>query len=52
MIPGGRGISSNYSEGLPAQMVLGGWRWLPANISPDALRAMLTVRNTNGEEQR
>jgi len=41
--PGGGGIQSNYSKGLPAQMLSLDRKWFPADISPDAFRAMLTI---------
>jgi len=37
------GIQSNYSEGLPAQMIPYGCKWVPVNTSPNAFRAMLTI---------
>lgn len=42
-LPGGRGIQSNYSDSLPAQITFFSQLWVPAGSSSDALRAMLTV---------
>jgi len=42
-VPGGGGLQSNYSEGLPAQMKPSGRNWVPVGVSPDAFRAMLTL---------
>lgn len=50
-VPGGRGIQSNYSDGLPVQPVLGGWRWVPVGTSCDLLRTMFTIRNVDGMEE-
>ena len=42
-LPEGRGIQSNYTDGLPAQMKPFGCEWVPVDISPEKLRLMLTV---------
>ncbi len=42
-VPGGRGVQSNYPDGLPAQMKPSGCRWIPPDIAPGRHRAMLTV---------
>jgi hypothetical protein len=44
----GRGIQSNYSYGLPAQLMPSGCVWVPTNISSDAFRAMLTIAQGEG----
>jgi hypothetical protein len=44
--PGGRGIQSNYSDGLPAQMIPYGREWLSSATSPDKLQGMLTIGHT------
>jgi len=45
--PDGGGIQSNYSHGLPAEMLFGQKR-IPLDISPEVFRAMLTI--TGGKE--
>ena len=42
-VPGGRGIQSNYTDGLPAQMESSGIEMVPVDISLRVFRSMLTV---------
>lgn len=48
-VPGGGGIQSNYSDGLPAQMMPYGCEWIVVDISSDMFRAMLTI--TGGKDK-
>jgi hypothetical protein len=48
IVAGGRGIQSNYSDGLPAQMIPTSRELVPFDISPEDFRAMLTI--TPGKE--
>jgi hypothetical protein len=42
-VPEGRGIQSNYSDGLPAQMLPYGYEWVSVSISPEDFRSKATL---------
>ena len=48
-VPGG--IQSNYSDGLPVEIMSLGYDWVPVGTSADAFRAMLTISDNTDKPQ-